>query len=141
MALTRKLIPVGKAGVQFEVEGDLLHTVILPKKVPANFDQAALDAVLKAAARYRLAVEDASAFTQSVWQRMRRIPAGKTSTYGALGEALGKTKAARAIGGAVGRNKLLIVLPCHRVLAKNGLGGFRAGLDWKRKLLELEQES
>jgi O-6-methylguanine DNA methyltransferase len=69
---------------------------------------------------------------------MRKIQPGKTMSYSELAAAIGHPKSARAVGGAVGRNRLLLLLPCHRVVGKNGLGGFRVGLDWKRKLLALE---
>jgi methylated-DNA-[protein]-cysteine S-methyltransferase len=56
-----------------------------------------------------------------------------------LAEEIGRPGAARAVGGALGRNPLPILLPCHRVVRSDGkLGGFGAGLDWKRRLLEHE---
>jgi len=79
-----------------------------------------------------------SGFELSVWDRMRQIPYGATQTYGELAAALGS--AARAVGGACGRNPIPIVIPCHRVLGKTGMGGYsgQGGLDTKRKLLALE---
>jgi methylated-DNA-[protein]-cysteine S-methyltransferase len=79
-----------------------------------------------------------SAFEQRVWAAMRRIPYGKTQCYGELAAAIGS--AARAVGGACGRNPIPIVIPCHRVLAKTGLGGYsgQGGLDTKQTLLSLE---
>jgi methylated-DNA-[protein]-cysteine S-methyltransferase len=78
-------------------------------------------------------------FTRKVLARLSRIPFGKTLTYGDLASKVGNPKGARAVGQAVGRNPLPIVVPCHRVLAHHGgLGGFGAGLDWKRFLLDLE---
>jgi O-6-methylguanine DNA methyltransferase len=61
-------------------------------------------------------------------------------TYRELASAVGSPRASRAIGNACAQNRLLIVVPCHRVLAESGLGGFRLGLAWKRRLLELESE-
>ena len=79
-----------------------------------------------------------SAFEQRVWAAMRQIPYGKTQCYGALAASIGS--AARAVGGACGRNPIPIVIPCHRVLAKAGLGGYsgRGGLATKQTLLSLE---
>lgn len=79
-----------------------------------------------------------SAFEQRVWAAMRRIPYGKTQCYGELAAAIGS--AARAVGGACGRNPIPIVIPCHRVLATTGLGGYsgRGGLVTKQTLLSLE---
>lgn len=79
-----------------------------------------------------------SAFEQRVWAAMRRIPYGKTQCYGELAASVGS--AARAVGGACGKNPIPIVIPCHRVLAKAGLGGYsgRGGPATKQTLLSLE---
>jgi methylated-DNA-[protein]-cysteine S-methyltransferase len=74
-----------------------------------------------------------------VWQAMAAIPYGHTRTYGEIGKEIGIN--ARAVGRACGRNPIPILLPCHRVVAANGLGGFSApgGSDWKGRLLVLER--
>ena len=78
-------------------------------------------------------------FQQSVWQALLAIPSGRSSSYAALGRALGRPQAARAVGAAVGRNPLSIVVPCHRVLgAAGGLTGYAGGLERKTALLKLE---
>ena len=78
-------------------------------------------------------------FQQGVWQALRAIPYGSTSTYGAHARALGNPGALRAVGAAIGRNPLSIVIPCHRVLGASGaLTGFAGGLERKRALLALE---
>ncbi|AAP95944.1 cysteine methyltransferase [[Haemophilus] ducreyi] len=80
-----------------------------------------------------------TAFQQAVWQALRHIPYGKTTSYGKIAVRLGKPKAMRAVGGAVGRNPISILVPCHRVLGKNNsLTGFGGGLATKRYLLTLE---
>ena len=80
-----------------------------------------------------------TAFTSRVLAAMRRIPRGHTMTYGALARRIGVPGAARAVGSACGANPLPLFIPCHRVVAANGkLGGFSAGLDWKRFLLAKE---
>ena len=78
-------------------------------------------------------------FQKSVWSALRKIPLGKTKSYGEIARAIGKPKAVRAVGGACGANPVPVLVPCHRVLAANKkLGGFSGGLDWKRKLLARE---
>jgi methylated-DNA-[protein]-cysteine S-methyltransferase len=78
---------------------------------------------------------------KGVWQALRRIPAGTTTSYGALARQLGfnDPRAAIDIGAANGANPILIVVPCHRVVARNGdLKGYAGGLERKARLLELE---
>ena len=79
-----------------------------------------------------------SPFENRVWTAMQQIPYGETRCYGDLAAAIGS--APRAVGGACGRNPIPIVVPCHRVLAKTGMGGYSGagGLDTKRALLRLE---
>jgi methylated-DNA-[protein]-cysteine S-methyltransferase len=78
-------------------------------------------------------------FERRVWEALRTVPYGTTTTYGALAAALGDPGAARAVGAANGRNPIAIVVPCHRVIGAGGkLTGYGAGLDRKRSLLELE---
>ncbi len=78
-------------------------------------------------------------FQKTVWNALREIPAGKTSSYGEIARAIGKPKAVRAVGGACGANPIPVLVPCHRVLAADGrIGGFSGGLAWKRTLLASE---
>ena len=80
-----------------------------------------------------------TAFQQAVWRACAKIPCGQTRSYGELAGAAGYPNAARAVGGAMGANQLLIVVPCHRVIASDGsLGGFGSGLPVKIALLRLE---
>lgn len=76
-----------------------------------------------------------------VWQALIEIPAGETMTYGALAhEVFGHgSRGARAVGQAIGANPLPFFIPCHRVVAVNGLGGYGQGLTIKRKLLDFER--
>jgi len=87
-----------------------------------------------------LDLDGATAFQQRVWRAAQAIPYGETRSYGWVSDQLGyDRKAARVVGQALGRNPLLIIIPCHRVVAADGgLGGFSAGLDLKRYLLRLE---
>jgi methylated-DNA-[protein]-cysteine S-methyltransferase len=79
------------------------------------------------------------AFQRGVWALLARIPYGETTTYGELARELGDPALARAVGGAVARNPLSVIVPCHRVIGKDGtLTGYAGGLERKRFLLELE---
>lgn len=86
-------------------------------------------------------------FRQQVWKILCKIPYGKTITYGDIAKQIGKQKginkmSAQAVGGAVGHNPIAIIIPCHRVIGKNGnLTGYAAGIDNKKKLLDLEQSN
>jgi methylated-DNA-[protein]-cysteine S-methyltransferase len=81
-------------------------------------------------------------FQQKVWHALTKIPCGQTTSYSALAKSLDMPKGARAVGVAIGRNPLLVIVPCHRVVGKNGtLTGFAAGLELKASLLNLESQS
>jgi methylated-DNA-[protein]-cysteine S-methyltransferase len=78
-------------------------------------------------------------FQRRVWELIDRIPYGQTTTYGEMAAELGDPTLARKVGGAVGRNPLSVIVPCHRVVGKDGkLTGYAGGLERKRFLLELE---
>jgi methylated-DNA-[protein]-cysteine S-methyltransferase len=78
-------------------------------------------------------------FQRRVWDLLGSIPYGETTTYGEIARGLGAGEGAREVGGAVGRNPISVIVPCHRVLGKDGgLTGYAGGLDRKQYLLELE---
>ena len=78
-------------------------------------------------------------FQRKVWDLIGRIPYGQTTTYGDLARELGDATLARAVGGAVAHNALSVIVPCHRVVGKDGrLTGYAGGLERKRFLLDLE---
>ena len=77
-------------------------------------------------------------FRLKVYQEMQKIPYGKSITYSDLAGKVGSPKAFRAVGTACGKNPLPLIIPCHRVKAQSGLGGFTGGLDIKRFLLNHE---
>jgi methylated-DNA-[protein]-cysteine S-methyltransferase len=80
-----------------------------------------------------------TAFQQSVWQALLKIPFGKTTSYGALSSSIGKPLAVRAVGTAIGRNPIGIIVPCHRVVGADGsLTGYAGGLHRKEAFLALE---
>ena len=79
-------------------------------------------------------------FQQQVWKALREIPAGHTTSYGALAARIGRAGASRAVGLANGSNPVGLVVPCHRVIGANGtLTGYGGGIDRKRWLLDHEQ--
>jgi len=78
-------------------------------------------------------------FNQSVWNELIQIPYGRTTNYATIAEKINNPKAVRAVGLANRNNPIAIIVPCHRVIAKNGdLQGYFYGLDVKRQLLQLE---
>jgi len=77
-------------------------------------------------------------FHARVLKQVARIPFGETKTYGEIARAVRNPKAFRAVGSANARNLIPIVIPCHRVVASDGLGGYGGGLDMKKYLLRLE---
>ena len=82
-----------------------------------------------------------TAFQRAVWRTLRKIPRGETRSYAWVARQIGKPQAVRAVGSACGANPVVIVVPCHRVVASDGsLGGFGAGLPLKRRLLALETQ-
>ena len=80
-------------------------------------------------------------FQLAVWAALRSIPYGEVRTYGEVARMIGRPQAVRAVGGACHANPVIIITPCHRVVAANGTGGFGGGLENKRKLLALETGS
>ena len=78
-------------------------------------------------------------FQKAVWKELRKIPYGSTINYGELAKRIGNPKASRAVGAANGKNPIGIIVPCHRVIGKDGsLTGFGGGLSVKELLLKLE---
>ena len=77
-------------------------------------------------------------FQREVWDALRGLRRGTTTTYGALATQIGRPRASQAVGQAVGANPVAFAVPCHRVVAANGEGGYRLGLPLKRRLLALE---
>jgi methylated-DNA-[protein]-cysteine S-methyltransferase len=81
---------------------------------------------------------DGTPFQREVWTELSRIPYGETISYGELARRVGRPSAPRAVGQANGRNPIPVIVPCHRVLASNGIGGYGGGLKVKRQLLAVE---
>lgn len=140
--LARLDFPVKRPTGHPQAAGDLPA----PFRAWAQQTQTALQAALTPSARRApklslppLDLARATKFRLRVWPELLRIPHGETRSYGEIAAELGRSRAARAVGGACGANPIPVLIPCHRVLAANGgLGGFSGGLEWKRRLLELE---
>jgi methylated-DNA-[protein]-cysteine S-methyltransferase len=81
---------------------------------------------------------DGTDFQKSVWSELCKIPYGETASYSDIAKRIGRPGAFRAVGSACGANPIPLIIPCHRVVASIGLGGFAGGLALKRKLMEIE---
>jgi methylated-DNA-[protein]-cysteine S-methyltransferase len=142
--------PVGR--LVLESAGDVLIGIWLPdEKGTARSDGHDASPVLKDTAtqleeyfarertEFDLPMElDGTSFQKQVWAELSRIPYGTTISYGELARRVGRPKGPRAVGQANGRNPIPIIVPCHRVVAGNGLGGYGGGLPMKRFLLAVE---
>ncbi len=90
--------------------------------------------------KIRLRLETLPPFTLRVLQKIRSIPYGEKRTYGWVAKELGVNGGSRAVGQALKRNPLTIIIPCHRIIKKNGeIGGFSKGIVVKKKLLDMEK--
>ena len=140
--------PIGR--IVLEGDGDVLIGLRLPNAV-GHGRRDEESPVLKEAAtqleeyfagertEFDLRMElDGTPFQKEVWAELTRIPYGETISYGELARRVGRPKGPRAVGQANGRNPIAIIVPCHRVLASNGIGGYGGGLKVKRSLLALE---
>ena len=82
-----------------------------------------------------------TAFQRNVWQALQNIPFGRTASYSDIATIVGNPKGCRAVGMANAKNPIPIIIPCHRVIGKNGtLTGFGGGIETKQFLLDLEQK-
>lgn len=143
----RRILATPIGGVEIRTEGTKLTGLNLTRRRATP--GAARDRVAKALDRYfhgepvgfrEIEVDygDATDFEIAVYDATRAIPYGQVVTYRQIAKAIGRPNAQRAVGQALGKNPVSIVVPCHRVVASDGLGGFTGGLHWKKKLLRLE---
>jgi len=79
-----------------------------------------------------------TAFQLEVWRALLRVPFGRIVTYGWIAARIGRASASRAVGAACGANPVPVLVPCHRVVASSGIGGFGGGLEMKRGMLAIE---
>ena len=138
----------GLAGIRFPASGvpeDAPERMPGGSRAPAEWTALAREAILcvlsgrQPGAIPPLDLGAGTEFQRSVWAILRRIPPGRTRSYGEVAQELGKPGATRAVGQACGANPIPLLVPCHRVLAANRrIGGFSGGREWKQKLLERE---
>ena len=88
--------------------------------------------------KYEPDLSDLTDFEKAVLNEVRKIPYGMTITYSELAERIGRGGGARAVGQALSKNPYPILIPCHRVVAKNSVGGYSGGVGLKKQLLEIE---
>jgi len=139
--------PVGVLYLIFAGEAlsgiDFIKPVDLPRKsspsAPAHKELKEYFKHGKAGFTQSISFTKGTEFDHSVWTALKEVPFGETRTYKWLAEKIGRPNAFRAVGQSLGRNPILIILPCHRIIESDGnIGGFSAGIDIKRRLLEIE---
>lgn len=113
-----------------------LLSVTLPPSPPAKLTQSDLCAALEALSLF--ALHSASTAERAFQKALQSIPPGHTCTYGQI--AIELHTSPRAVGRWCAQNRLLLRVPCHRIVGKTTLGGFNAGLVWKQKLLAVESQ-
>ena len=155
MPATMMTTPIGHLRVSVDGDGRLTRIDLIGADGPAGAEDPSSDAsaaapVVATLERYfagdlgaidviEVAPEHGTDFQRSVWDALRRIPAGETVSYAELAAAVDRPTAFRAVGSANGANPIPIVVPCHRVVNADGaLGGYALGLDVKRWLLDHE---
>lgn len=136
-----------KIYVAVDLDGNILRHVDITFKKP-DFDPAGSPLIKKIEEYFETGRADFSGYTpdlssltdfeREVLNFIRTIPPGKIMTYSEVASAVNRPKAARAVGNTMAKNPILLIVPCHRVVAVNGLGGFTGSLAVKRALLELE---
>jgi methylated-DNA-[protein]-cysteine S-methyltransferase len=145
-----KLLLIGNDGILEELHfPDAAEQELIAED--CQYDETVFNEVLRQLAEYFAGnrqvfdlkiVPKGTPFQKRVWQELQKIPFGRTASYGEIAERVGNAKACRAIGMANNKNPIPIIVPCHRVIGKNGsLVGFGGGLDLKRQLLNLENDS
>ena len=134
-ALPRELAELRNVHGYAAVPGDHAHLQVLEDELARYF--------AGCLTRFSVPVHaPGSVFDRSVWAALSEIPCGETRTYAQVAEAIRRPTAVRAVAGANGRNRLAILLPCHRVIASDGgLGGYGGGVPRKSFLLTLERKA
>ena len=126
---------LGPQGTQAQHDPDALKAIRHGVEAYLNGEENALESVT-------LDLEDAPPFFRAAWEACRAIPRGETRSYAWLAAEAGRPGAFRAAGQAMARNRLSIIIPCHRVIGSDGgLHGYGGGLDKKAHLLELERQT
>ena len=129
-----------------EWQGEMVKRIYFSQEMPVDRSELAeeIAAHLEGGAscpKAELEMSECTDFQKQIYALVQAIPRGKTMTYGQVADRAGKPGAARAVGRAMATNPFAILVPCHRVVAKKGLGGYLWGIEMKEKLLRLERES
>jgi O-6-methylguanine DNA methyltransferase len=129
-----------------ERRGDMVCRIYFAQEIPAESSPLAeeITAYLEGMVpcpNVQLDMSGCTDFQKQIYKIVQSIPRGKTATYGQVAERAGRPGAARAVGRAMAANPFAILVPCHRVVAKKGLGGYAWGREMKEKLLGMESGS
>ncbi|MDD2756717.1 MAG: MGMT family protein [Methanothrix sp.] len=129
-----------------EQQGEMVTRIYFSQELPAEPSRLTgeIAAYLEGSApcpRAELDMSGCTDFQKQIYLLVQAIPRGETMTYGQVALRAGRLGAARAVGRAMAANPFAILVPCHRVVAKKGLGGYAWGREMKEKLLRLESRS
>jgi len=129
-----------------EWQGEMLKRIYFSQEMPTEPSRLAeeiADYLVWGAPcpRVELEMSDCTDFQKQIYLQVQAIPRGETATYGQVALRAGHPGAARAVGRAMAANPFAVLVPCHRVVARSGLGGYAWGREMKEKLLRLENES
>jgi len=147
MSGTDYLLPALKGGISIIERDGKITDVLLHKSPPSRpRGSGKLAADIKryfsgepvSFKEYKVDYSGYTDFQRRVLEATRKIPYGQTRSYGEIAKAAGSPGAARAVGQVMAHNRTCIIVPCHRVVASNGIGGFTGGIEYKVRLLKLE---
>jgi AraC family transcriptional regulator of adaptative response/methylated-DNA-[protein]-cysteine methyltransferase len=128
--------------LEAELRAQFSAAEIAPANAAGQQRIASVVAAMKPGGRMPPVDLSGTAFQLLVWRALQRIPIGETRSYGALASSIGRPTAARAVARACAQNRLAVIVPCHRVIRGDGdLGGYRWGIDRKKRLLDRESSS
>lgn len=126
--------------IRLETQDNFVISVSIEKtNSPTKKASQAVIELLNNATDVKFDVSHGTEFQQKVWKAIQKIKVGKTKTYSELASSIGHPKAYRAVANACGQNKIALLIPCHRVVGINNLGGYAWGEDTKAKILEIEK--
>ncbi len=124
-------------GIEFQKPNRLLKKIKAPQLIKKELQEYFVQG--KEEFTQKISFSTGTEFDRKVWLALKDIPYGETRTYKWLAEKVGRPTAARAVGQSLSRNPIPIVLPCHRIIESDGsIGGYSAGIDIKRRLLDIE---
>lgn len=129
-----------------DCRGELVKRIYFSQDMPSQPSRMAEEIAAHLESGYpcpkaELDLSDCTAFQKRIYALVQTIPSGQTMTYGQVAACAGWPGAARAVGRALATNPFAILVPCHRVVARDGMGGYFWGAEMKEKLLRLERPS